>query len=878
VLRRLLRQGTASAEDSEERGLLPGTVLANRYRVVNLLGHGGMGMVYRADDLKLGQAVALKFLPEQLQREQASLQLFLDEVKLARQIAHPNVCRVYDVTEADGRHFLSMEYIDGEDLASLLRRIGHLPKEKSLDIARQLCAGLAAAHEAGILHRDLKPANVMLDGRGRVRITDFGLAVAADSSRQSQAGTPAYMAPEQLEGRVATSRSDLYALGLVLYELFTGKRAFALSTPEEARRLRDESTPTRPSALVEGFDPGVERIILRCLERDPALRPPTARAVAAALPGGDPLAAAVAAGETPSPELVAAAGPEGALKPAVAFGTLGATLAMLILLVLLADRTSILGWVPWTRSADALEDSARAMLERLGHGGEPGDRARMIWFGSGRYLRYVEANDSSPGRWNPLRDRGQRIGVFFYRQASRYLAPVGRDGRVTSEDPASAPGDIAVFTDLRGRLSYLEVEPEEAERPRGDVTTPDWAPLFREAGLDAAHFREVPPTRNPPVFADIRAAWTGVLSDFGGYTVRVEAAARGGKPVFFELVFPWDSYWDPAAPKLPPRPPTPARIVYLLVPVILIGGIVLGGRNWLRGRGDRRGAFRLAAVVFFLRFGVWIFGGHHVPAPEEEGILLIIALSKSLIDAAVIWCLYMALEPLARRVHPRFLISWTRLLRGRFADPLVGRDVLGGVALGTLYILFYLQLHVLIPHVLGLRAPPPPLGHPGGRMPFMYFLDPPVPQAALGGRYVLESLLARPLGALGMLMVVTILLLGLKLVLRKDSAVLLAFAAIAAIGAPPVTLSHFSAIGIACGIVIGVILVAALRFGLLGTLALLACQNVWLNFPVTAKLNAPHFGIGLVGVLAIAALAAYGAFTASRPRRMVKSAEARLAA
>jgi hypothetical protein len=160
----------------------------------------------------------------------------------------------------------------------------------------------------------------------------------------------------------------------------------------------------------------------------------------------------------------------------------------------------------------------------------------------------------------------------------------------------------------------------------------------------------------------------------------------------------------------------------------------------------------------------------------------------------------------------------------------------------------------------------------------MYFLDPPVPQAALGGRYVLESLLARPLGALGMLMVVTILLLGLKLVLRKDSAVLLAFAAIAAIGAPPVTLSHFSAIGIACGIVIGVILVAALRFGLLGTLALLACQNVWLNFPVTAKLNAPHFGIGLVGVLAIAALAAYGAFTASRPRRMVKSAEGRLAA
>jgi predicted Ser/Thr protein kinase len=879
-LRRLLQRGFASAEESEDGGLLPGTLLANRYRIVNLLGRGGMGKVYRADDLKLGQAVALKFLPEELQREPSALHRFLDEVKLARQVSHPNVCRVYDVAEADGRHFLSMEYVDGENLASLLERIGKLPKEKSLDIARQLCAGLAAAHDAGILHRDLKPANVMLDGRGRIRITDFGLAVAAEhlEGREAESGTPAYMAPEQLEGREATSRSDLYALGLVLYELFTGKRAFPASEPKEARRLREESTPTSPSALVEGFDPAVERAILRCLERDPSLRPSSARAVAAALPGGDPLAAVIAAGQTPSPELVAASGPEGALKPAVAFGVLGATLVMLVVLVLLAERTSILGWISWTRSADVLEDSARATLGRLGYGGEPVDRARMIWFGAGRYVRYVEANDTSPDRWKHLRDPGQRIGVFFYRQASRYLAPVGRDGRVASDDPPSAAGDMAVFTDLRGRLMYLQVEPEEAEPPRDNVPPPDWATLFQEAGLDLARFRSVSPTRNPPVFADTRAAWTGVLSDFDAYPVRVEAAARGGKPVFFELVFPWDSYWDPAAPKRAPRPPRPAALVFLLVPLILIGGIVVGARNWLRGRGDRRGAFRIATVVFFLRFGVWILGGHHVPSPEQEGILLIIALAKSLLDAAVTWCLYMALEPLARRVHPRFLVSWTRLLRGRFTDPLVGRDVLGGAALGGLYSLFYLRLHVLIPHALRLRAPPPPLGHPGGRMPFMYFLDPPFAQTALGGRFVLEGLLARPLGALGMLMVVTILLLGLKLVLRRDFAVLLVFAAIVAVGAPPVTLSHFSPIGIACGIAIAVILVFALRFGLLGTLALLVCQNVWLNFPVTTKLNAPHFGIGLVGVLAIAVLATYGAITASRSRQIVSSAQARLAA
>jgi eukaryotic-like serine/threonine-protein kinase len=877
VLRRLLRQGHA-ADESEEGGLLPGTVLANRYRIVNLLGQGGMGKVYRADDLKLGQVVALKFLPEELQGEPAALHRFLDEVKLARQISHPNVCRVYDVTEADGRHFLSMEYVDGEDLASLLKRIGHLPKEKSLDIARQLCAGLAAAHEAGILHRDLKPANVMLDGKGRVRITDFGLAVAAEQleGRHALAGTPAYMAPEQLEGRETTSRSDLYALGLVLYELFTGKRAFPASTLEEARRLREESTPTSPSALVDGFDPAVERAILRCLESDPALRPASARAVAATLPGGDPLAAAVAAGETPSPELVAAAGPEGALKPAVSFGILAATLAMLVVLALLADQSSILGWSPWTRSADVLEDSVRGTLRTLGHDGSPVDRARMVRIGSLRYVRYVEGHDASPGRWKHLRDPGEQVGVFFYRQGTRYLAPLGTEGRVTTEDPPYVPGDVVAATDLRGRLIYLQSEPQDLPPPAVRPTV-DWALLFREAGLDIEQFREVPPTLTPPVFADVTMAWTGVLRDFGGYPVRVEAAARGGTPVFFEVVLPWDPEWDSATRKSSPRPQTPT-LLGLLVPVLVSVGVVVGIRNWRNGRGDRRGAFRLAAAVFFLRLGVWILGGHHVASLRPEWILLITAVGKSLADAGFTWVLYLAVEPYGRRLHPRFLVSWTRLLRGRFADPLVGRDILWGAALGSLYAVFYLRLHVAIPHALGLRAPPPPMGYPGGRMPYMYFLDPPPAQTALGGRHVLEALLARPLTAFGILIVITILLLGLKSVLRKNLVVWIAFTAMAAAGAPPSAASRFSAVGVGCGIAAAIVLLSALRFGLVGTFVVLWCSNIVLNFPITAKLDAPFFSIGLVGLLAIAALATYGAFTAARPRSLMRSSEVRLAA
>ena len=250
---------------SETGGFTPGAILAERYRIIGLLGRGGMGEVYRADDLKLGQPVALKFLPRHLAADKDRLERFYAEVRIARQVSHPNVCRVYDVGEMDGQQYLSMEYVDGEDLASLLKRIGRLPPDKALDISRELCAGLAAAHERGVLHRDLKPANVMVDGRGRARITDFGLAVAAGEVVEGEvSGTPAYMAPEQLAGKGASVRSDVYALGLVLYELYTGRKAFDGATFQELRRKHAEDPPASPSTISPGFRSGRRA-------RDPAL-------------------------------------------------------------------------------------------------------------------------------------------------------------------------------------------------------------------------------------------------------------------------------------------------------------------------------------------------------------------------------------------------------------------------------------------------------------------------------------------------------------------------------------------------------------------------------------------------------------------------------
>ena len=138
-------------------------MVADRYRIVALLGRGGMGEVYRAEDLKLSQVLAIKFLPEKLSQDPAALARFHSEVRIARQVSHPNVCRVFDIGDAEGIPFLTMEYVDGEDLSSVVRRIGRLPQDKAAEVSRQICAGLAAAHERGVIHRDLKPSNVMLD-------------------------------------------------------------------------------------------------------------------------------------------------------------------------------------------------------------------------------------------------------------------------------------------------------------------------------------------------------------------------------------------------------------------------------------------------------------------------------------------------------------------------------------------------------------------------------------------------------------------------------------------------------------------------------------------------------------------------------------------
>ena len=263
----------AAVDSGDAEAFSAGDVFAGRYRMIALVGRGGMGDVWRADDLVLMTPIALKLMHSASPSARTRI---LNEVRLARQITHPAVCRVFDVGQVGETIFFSMEFVRGEDLAALLKRSGRLAPERVLEIARHLCAGLAAAHAQGVLHRDLKPANVLIDQDGRVQITDFGIAVTtADSEPHVVIGTLGYMAPEQLTpGSTLTERTDIYALGVVLYELVTGQ-PFHLS--------RSDDTTAQLFARAPGIHPALVRAIAQATASDPDNRPKTALEMAAAL-------------------------------------------------------------------------------------------------------------------------------------------------------------------------------------------------------------------------------------------------------------------------------------------------------------------------------------------------------------------------------------------------------------------------------------------------------------------------------------------------------------------------------------------------------------------------------------------------------------------
>jgi protein kinase-like protein len=852
--------GTPSSRKSSglstEGRFLPGALLVDRYRIVALLGRGGMGEVYRADDLVLGQPVALKFLPEAAAKNEELLIRFRNEVRTARRVSHSNVCRVYDVGEVAGQTFLSMQYVDGEDVASLLRRIGRLPPDKAVETARQLCAGLAAAHREGVLHRDLKPANVMLDGRGHAVITDFGLAGLVDEIQRTdvRSGTPAYMSPEQLAGREVTAKSDIYSLGLVLYEVFTGRPAFEAGTLAELVRARSEKPISSPSSWVKDLDPTVERVIMRCLELDPASRPTSALAVAAALPGGDPLEAALAAGETPSPEMVAEAGEKEGIAPRLAVAGLAAVIAGLAIVTFIGVRVSGLRMIPQPLPPEVLAVKAQEIIKGLGYSERPVDYAGQ-WYYQTEFTDYVQSHDGPRPNWPKVLSERPQVLVYGYRQSPVYLDPDGYQGNSLTpgvvqfdDPPAIQSGMINIIVDSQGRLSYFQAIPKEQEQNPPAASAVDWRPLFAAAEIDPTQLHPAEPEWVSLAAFDSRAAWTGVWPD-SGRALRIEAAAWRGKPVYFSLIGPWTKPTRVQQSNTTAGRRASQMIEVILAIVFLTSGAWIARRNYVKGKGDLRGALRLATAVFVIEIAIWVCRDHFIPTLATFG-RFILAVSTGLFVSASMGMLYLALEPYVRRRWPQAIVSWSRLTTGRLRDPLVGRDVLWGVTLGVVW-----SLVISVGFLLLKRA---------GDTPQL------ASQALLaGGRQMLGiwllNIVQCILGTLQFFFVVFLL----RIVLRNKW---LAAAGFIAVWTTMNTLQnpHPEILAPVWFVVFCIAAYAVTRFGLITLTVAIFTANVLLNVPYALDFSAWYATDAFAVLLSFVAIAAWGFYTSLGGKSLLK--------
>ena len=839
----------SSTASLDKARFVPGTMLADRYRIVALLGRGGMGEVYRAEDLTLGQPVALKFLPGDVAKDSDRLARFRQEVRLARQVSHPNVCRVYDIGEADGQPFISMEYVNGEDLASLLRRIGRLPSAKAAELARQVCAGLAAAHDRGVLHRDLKPANVMIDERGRARIADFGLAgladVDGDRERGIIMGTPGYMAPEQFAGQGTSTRSDVYALGLVLYELFTGLPAHAIVKASGRVDFHAPDSPTNPSAIVGEIDPAVERVILRCLAQDPARRPSSAIAVASALPGGDPLAAALAAGETPSPEMVAAAAETDRLSMR-AIGICLATIAAgLMTAAVLGRQINPLEQTPSDQPPAALEQKAREMVRSFGYEDSPVDRAYGLYYDDSR--RWMRANES-PEVFQAQLANGQPAGfLFWYRQSPQFLQPLSNLGEVSPTDPPMLLSDMVTLQlDPQGRLVQFEAVPPQVQ-DAGIVPSPasDWSALLAAARLDMMRFTPAAASWLPPVAFDARAAWTGSFAHTPDIPIRVEAAVWRGRPIYFHVIGPWSRPARDQPQRITAGQQRAAAVIVGVSTIVVGIAAVFAWRHVRQGRADIRGASRAGAVLFGCSLADWACRANHVPTTEELTSLSW-AISAAAFYGGGFWALYVALEPYVRRRWPQSMVSWSRLIGGGIRHPLVGGHLLVGLAFGVAYTVLF-QVRALLEGVgystVAVRSI--------SDIPRLMstFLSPIIAssQLAMGmffAFFLLRVLLRRPWLAA----IVFVLMGALPLILGSPDPLVAGSVAVLQFGLSIFILSHFGVLPM----VVGIFVSSALP-----------------SFPLTTTLATWYAESTLFAFGSVVALTAYALYTAVDRRPII---------
>ncbi len=345
--------------------LAVGDIFAGRYQIVEDLGKGGMGRVYKALDKEIGEKVALKILKPEVAADEQTIERFRNELRTARQISHKNVCRMYHLGREQGAHYITMEYVSGEDLKSTVMRIGQLSVAKTVSIISQVCEGLADAHRLGVVHRDLKPQNIMIDKAGNAKIMDFGIARSVKAKGITDAGvmigTPEYMSPEQVDGLPADARADIYALGIILFELLTGRVPFEGDTPFSVAYKQKNEKPPEARMVNPQVPQDLDRLILKCLEKDRAERYQKAEDVLADL-------VAIEKGLPTTERLIVSRKPATSKQVTVTFGLKKALIPAAILAGVII--TAVILWMVWPESAQA-----RHSIAVINFRNQTGDRA-----------------------------------------------------------------------------------------------------------------------------------------------------------------------------------------------------------------------------------------------------------------------------------------------------------------------------------------------------------------------------------------------------------------------------------------------------------------------------------------------------------------------
>jgi serine/threonine-protein kinase len=443
---------------------------------------------------------------------------------------------------------------------------------------------------------------------------------------------------------------------------------------------------------VTGLNPIVERAILRCVDPDPARRPRSASSLAASLPGGDPLAMAIAAGETPSPEMVARSGGRGELKPAVAAACLVLALAGLAGSWIWEQRTGEQNLVPLPKPPEELRASARAILATAGVN-LPRSDLYGFW-DDGDYFENFEKENRTARDWKLLASASPAPVYFWYRESPRPMTPLGSAGRLGRDNPPlTQPGMARVLVDPAGKLIELSIIPPDHVPTADPRPEPNWASLFSLAGFTLSEWTPAEPMWTPPMAADARRAWKrGALT--------VEAASFQGTPVRFVVVPPWRK---DAAARDAANPGNVFWVTEILAAILIVAAVLLARRNIRLGRSDRRGAFRLAVAYAALGATYQV-----IALPGGPGTLPVLSrnIGHELSGAVIVWLFYVALEPHVRRLWPGTLVAWSRLIDGKFRDPMVGRHVLIGVICGVVAT-FMFDAGTIISLLFGTPVPLP---------------------------------------------------------------------------------------------------------------------------------------------------------------------------